>query len=362
MQENGLLIGLALCFIGGLTCYLSSRILLLKSIEHETVEYIDIIKKCLGRIASKIIQVVISLGYLVCLLFGIIYFLDFFRNSMTCLGFDQVLVVMTVPLQYLVVFLILLPLYLHEKFSNMDFIFYGILVCFFTIVLFLLIRSFYLIIAKGVNPNIGDNLVSQDLLSKVKNFPIFTNILYTQDAVTPIFANAKEHTAEYKVGLLRRSIVKYTLVAMIFGAVCYLAGYGQNEDWMFQVEIETQFLRVFYYLMLCCLGICFLLYNGFVVQIFFQVNAPKLQLKIRRILSFGVLVLVLSFSYLVGDLKHFFALDALFNEVILGFIVPMYIYYITTNSKMMKVVTIFFMTINISVHIWAIYCRIISLK
>lgn len=151
MHENGLLLGISLCLIGGLTCYLSSRVLLLKSIEHGTVEYIDIIWKCLGRIASKIIQIIISLGYLVCLLFGIIYFLDFFKNSMRCLGYDHVLEVMTIPLQYLVIFCILLPLYMHERFSNLDFIFYGILVCFFTIVLFMLTWSVYIIATKGIN-------------------------------------------------------------------------------------------------------------------------------------------------------------------------------------------------------------------
>lgn len=194
-------------------------------------------------------------------------------------------------------------------------------------------------------------------MKKIKNFPIFTNILYTQDAVTPMFANAKEHTADYKVGLLRRSIINYTFVAMIFGVICYLAGYGQNEDWMFQVEIETKFLRVFYYIMLCCLGVCFLLYNGFVVQIFFQVNAPKLELKTKRIMSFLVLVLVLSLSYLVGDLSHFFAVDALFNEFILGFIVPMYIYLISTKSVVMKVLTVLLMAVNIFIHAWAIGSR-----
>lgn len=179
MQENGLLLGMALCLIGGITCYISSRVLLLKSIEHQTLEYIDIIRKCLGRITSKIIQVIISLGYLVSLLFGIIYFLDFFRNSMQCLGFDQVLEIMTLPLQYLVVFCILLPLYMHERFSNLDFIFYGILVCFFTIVLFLLTRSLYIIATKGVNPNAASNVTPKDFFSRVKDFPIFTNILYT---------------------------------------------------------------------------------------------------------------------------------------------------------------------------------------
>ena len=191
-------------------------------------------------------------------------------------------------------------------------------------------------------------------MKKIKNFPIFTNILYTQDAVTPMFANAKEHTADYKVGLLRRSIINYTFVAMIFGVICYLAGYGQNEDWMFQVEIETKFLRVFYYIMLCCLRVFFLLYNGCVVQIFFQVNAPKLELKTKRIMSFLVLVLVLSLSYLVGDLSHFFAVDALFNEFILGFIVPMYIYLISTKSVVMKVLTVLLMAVNIFIHVWAI--------
>ena len=120
-------------------------------------------------------------------------------------------------------------------------------------------------------------------------------------------------------------------------------------------------MRVFYYLMLCCLGVCFLLYNGFVVQIFFQVNAPKVQLKTKRILSFLVLVLVLSLSYLVGDLRHFFALDALFNEFILGFVIPMYIYFVSTKSLMMKALTGFFMALNIGIHAWAILARVKSL-
>jgi hypothetical protein len=52
MKENGVLLGVALGLFGGLTCYFSSKILLLKSIEHNTVEYIDIIRHCLGKLTS----------------------------------------------------------------------------------------------------------------------------------------------------------------------------------------------------------------------------------------------------------------------------------------------------------------------
>jgi hypothetical protein len=74
-------------------------------------------------------------------------------------------------------------------------------------------------------------------------------------------------------------------------------------------------------------------------------------------MSFLVLVLVLSLSYLVGDLSHFFAVDALFNEFILGFIVPMYIYLISTKSVVMKVLTVLLMAVNIFIHVWAIGSR-----
>ena len=75
-------------------------------------------------------------------------------------------------------------------------------------------------------------------------------------------------------------------------------------------------------------------------------------------MSFLVLVLVLSLSYLVGDLSHFFAVDALFNEFILGFIIPMYIYFISTKSVVMKGLTALLMTVNIVIHAWAIASRV----
>jgi hypothetical protein len=277
---------------------------------------------------------------------------------MTCLGFHEVLRVMTKPLQYLAIFMILIPLYMHERFSTMNYIFYGILICFFTIVLFLLMRSVFLITDQGLNPNFATNLVPDKIMQKVPNFPIFTNILYTQDAVMPIFANAREHTADYKVGLLRRCIFSYTSIALGFGVICYMAGFGQNEDWMFQLEIGNKFLRVFYYSMLCCLGLCFLLYNGFVVQIFFQVNAPNITLNRKRICSFGLLLVVLAFSYLLGDLQHFFALDALFNEAILGFFVPMYILYDSAKSLTKKSGLLLLIVVNIAVHIIAVAKRL----
>ena len=68
---------------------------------------------------------------------------------------------------------------MHERFSNLNYIFYGILVCFFTIVLFLITNSLYIITSKGVNSGAANNIAPKDLMKKIKNFPIFTNILYT---------------------------------------------------------------------------------------------------------------------------------------------------------------------------------------
>lgn len=65
MKENGLLLGILLCLFGGLMSYISAKILLVRGSRYQTVEYIEVIEKSLGKKVSKITQVIISMGYCV---------------------------------------------------------------------------------------------------------------------------------------------------------------------------------------------------------------------------------------------------------------------------------------------------------
>ena len=109
---------------------------------------------------------------------------------MACLGFTRVLEVMTLPRQYLVVFLVLLPLYTHKRVSSMNLIFYGIFGCFFAMVVFLMARSLYLIAFKGPRGGIRDNLLPRSTGAALAEFPTFANIMFFQDAAISMFANA----------------------------------------------------------------------------------------------------------------------------------------------------------------------------
>lgn len=71
-------------------------------------------------------------------------------------------------------------------------------------------------------------------------------------------------------------------------------------------------------------------------------------------MSFFMLVFVLAFSYFVGNLKSFFDLDALFNEFILGYILPIAIV-LKESKKDKKVIALsIFLGLVMSIHAWAI--------
>lgn len=73
-----------------------------------------------------------------------------------------------------------------------------------------------------------------------------------------------------------------------------------------------------------------------------------------------MLVCILAFSYVVGDLKHFFDLDALFNEFILGYILPFAMTIKDQKETINKAGLIVFMAIICFIHFWAIGQKIFT--
>ncbi len=73
-----------------------------------------------------------------------------------------------------------------------------------------------------------------------------------------------------------------------------------------------------------------------------------------------MLIFVLAFSYMVGNLKSFFDLDALFNEFLLGYILPIAIL-IKESKKESKIIALCaFLGFVLSIHLWAIRDRILE--
>jgi hypothetical protein len=299
----------------------------------KTTDYLEIIRGVLGERVARIARVIISLGYCVSQVFGVVYFLDFFKNSMRSLGLQEVLAFFSPAKQFLFIFAILLPLYLHRRVANMNLLFFGIITCFMSIVLFLSMKSIYIILTDGVAQETKANLLPKDLRRSLLEIPTFSNLLFFQDACVSMFSNSKREDLGYKLSLLKNAILTFTGIAFFFGILCYSAGFGEDEDWIFEVRIETNILRVLYYSLACCLGFCFLLYGSFASQVFFQVNFPRISLSRKRVFSTIMLGLVLLLAHLLGDLQHFFNLNALFNEFLLGHLMPLCMMIKDTRTK-----------------------------
>lgn len=67
-----------------------------------------------------------------------------------------------------------------------------------------------------------------------------------------------------------------------------------------------------------------------------------------------MLLFVLAFSYFVGNLKSFFDLDALFNEFILGYILPIAILLKEGKDRIRLVALSLFLGFVMAIHGWAI--------
>lgn len=53
-----------------------------------------------------------------------------------------------------------------------------------------------------------------------------------------MFSNAKRTDLSYKINILKKSVFSFTLIAALFGIICYSAGFGDNEEWIFEIQIE----------------------------------------------------------------------------------------------------------------------------
>ncbi len=71
-----------------------------------------------------------------------------------------------------------------------------------------------------------------------------------------------------------------------------------------------------------------------------------------------MLVFVIGFSYVVGNLKSFFDLDALFNEFILGYILPICMLIKEGKNKIKNYILCLFLVFVMSIHAWAISSRV----
>ena len=53
-----------------------------------------------------------------------------------------------------------------------------------------------------------------------------------------MFSNAKKQDLSYKLNILKKAVFTFTMIALIFGIVCYSAGFGDNEEWIFEIHID----------------------------------------------------------------------------------------------------------------------------
>lgn len=137
----GILAGTLLLFFAGLHSFLATGVILLQSLKTQTFDYFEMINKSLGKGAMLASRLCISLDYIACQIFGIVYFLDYFIKVLEKLNLSDNVIIKNDLLKYLCIFLFLLPLYMHKRMMNLTYLFYLIVISLFVLILLILVKT-----------------------------------------------------------------------------------------------------------------------------------------------------------------------------------------------------------------------------